>query len=71
MFTSLTPVRDVDEIADSLIGQSDNKIVQASLRNAQDLDVLTEIFVISSRTKMNSVPTKFFTADRGFISLVM
>jgi hypothetical protein len=66
----LRMIRNVADHQPSFVEGFDNEIVQAALKNAQNMEVLSDVFAISSRTKMSSARAKFFTSDKGFVVLL-
>lgn len=67
----LKMIRNVADTQPDLIKGFDNEIISACLSNANNNDVLCDIFAISSRAKMNSERAKFFTSHEGFVNLII
>jgi hypothetical protein len=66
----LKMIRNIADNQSSFVEGFDNEIIQATVNNGQNLDVLSDVFSISSRGKMSSARAKFFTAEKRFVLLL-
>ena len=64
-------IRNLADNNPSLIDGFDEEIVKASVNNSRNMDILSDIFAISSRAKMSNSRAKFFTSKENFVTLLM
>ncbi|OHT00783.1 hypothetical protein TRFO_07762 [Tritrichomonas foetus] len=67
----LKMIRNVADNQPSLIDGFDEEIVKGCLNNARNMDILADIFAVSSRAKMNNNRAKFFTSRNDFVNLII
>ncbi|KAH0791120.1 kinesin-associated protein 3-like [Histomonas meleagridis] len=64
-------IRNISDNQPNLVTGFDNEIIKAIINNYKNMDMLCDIFAISSRGKMNSSRAKLFTSDKNFIKILM
>ena len=67
----LKMIRNVADNQPTLIDGFDQEIVKACLKNSSNMEMLCDIFAISSRAKMTSARAKFFTGIKEFVAIIV